>query len=127
MDSSAAAALPGGGARRERGKDGGRTALPSPEPLRGATGCSLELSFLISSRQPWALVGILGGDPFLTAEDKREYDGNGTTGLAVAQREFLTYDGTRFTVTAFSGWIKGFVFADNCLSSVALLSLFSLL
>uniref|UniRef100_A0A8V0ZBY9 G8 domain-containing protein n=1 Tax=Gallus gallus TaxID=9031 RepID=A0A8V0ZBY9_CHICK len=67
----------------------------------------LELSFLISSRQPWALVGILGGDPFLTAEDKREYHGNGTTGLAVAQREFLTYDGTRFTVTAFSGWIKG--------------------
>lgn len=58
-------------------------------------------------RQPWALVGILGGDPFLTAEDKREYHGNGTTGLAVAQREFLTYDGTRFTVTAFSGWIKG--------------------
>uniref|UniRef100_A0A8C2UBC3 hyaluronoglucosaminidase n=1 Tax=Coturnix japonica TaxID=93934 RepID=A0A8C2UBC3_COTJA len=58
-------------------------------------------------RQPWALVGILGGDPLSTVEDKREYHGNGTTGLAVAQREFLTYDGTRFTVTAFSGWIKG--------------------
>uniref|UniRef100_G1N7X6 G8 domain-containing protein n=1 Tax=Meleagris gallopavo TaxID=9103 RepID=G1N7X6_MELGA len=58
-------------------------------------------------RQPWALVGILGGDPLSTSEDKREYHGNGTTGLAVAQREFLTYDGTRFTVTAFSGWIKG--------------------
>lgn len=41
------------------------------------------------------------------AEDKREYHGSGTTGLAVARREFLTYDGTRFTVTAFSGWIKG--------------------
>uniref|UniRef100_A0A803YDU6 G8 domain-containing protein n=1 Tax=Meleagris gallopavo TaxID=9103 RepID=A0A803YDU6_MELGA len=51
--------------------------------------------------------GILGGDPLSTSEDKREYHGNGTTGLAVAQREFLTYDGTRFTVTAFSGWIKG--------------------
>uniref|UniRef100_A0A8B9TVD1 G8 domain-containing protein n=1 Tax=Anas platyrhynchos TaxID=8839 RepID=A0A8B9TVD1_ANAPL len=58
-------------------------------------------------RQPWALVGILGGDALSTAEDKREYHGSGTTGLAVAQREFLTYDGTRFTVTAFSGWIKG--------------------
>ncbi|XP_065497916.1 inactive cell surface hyaluronidase CEMIP2-like [Caloenas nicobarica] len=58
-------------------------------------------------RQPWALVGILGGDRLSTVEDKREYHGNGTTGLAVAQREFLTYDGTRFTVTAFSGWIKG--------------------
>lgn len=127
MDSSAAAALPGGGARRERGRDGGRAALPSPGSLPGVAGCSSELSFLISYRQPWALVGILGGDPLSTAEDKREYHGNGTTGLAIAQREFLTYDGTRFTVTAFSGWIKGFVFADNNLSSVALLSLFSLL
>ncbi|XP_009884454.1 PREDICTED: transmembrane protein 2-like [Charadrius vociferus] len=57
--------------------------------------------------QPWALVGILGGDRGSAAEEKREYHGNGTTGLAVAQRDFLTYDGTRFTVTAFSGWIKG--------------------
>ncbi|XP_068000437.1 cell surface hyaluronidase CEMIP2, partial [Melanerpes formicivorus] len=58
-------------------------------------------------RQPWALVGVLGGDHLSTAEDRREYSGNGTTGLAVAQRDFLTYDGTRFTVTAFSGWLKG--------------------
>ncbi|NXD76591.1 TMEM2 hyaluronidase, partial [Halcyon senegalensis] len=58
-------------------------------------------------RQPWALVGILGGDQLSTAEDKQEYHGNGTTKLAIAQRDFLTYDGTRFTVTAFSGWIKG--------------------
>ncbi|OPJ70480.1 transmembrane protein 2-like [Patagioenas fasciata monilis] len=58
-------------------------------------------------RQPWALVGILGGDRLSTVEDKREYHRNGTTGLAVARKEFLTYDGTRFTVTAFSGWIKG--------------------
>ncbi|XP_074455970.1 cell surface hyaluronidase CEMIP2-like isoform X2 [Larus michahellis] len=58
-------------------------------------------------RQPWALVGILGGDQGSTAEEKRDYHGNGTTGLAVARRDFLTYDGTRFTVTAFSGWIKG--------------------
>ncbi|KAM6125441.1 cell surface hyaluronidase CEMIP2-like [Phoenicopterus ruber ruber] len=61
----------------------------------------------LGHRQPWALVGILGGDQLSTAEAKREYHGNGTTGLAVAQRDFLTYDGTRFTVTAFSGWIKG--------------------
>uniref|UniRef100_A0A8C8AY47 Hyaluronoglucosaminidase n=1 Tax=Otus sunia TaxID=257818 RepID=A0A8C8AY47_9STRI len=53
------------------------------------------------------MVGILGGGQLSPAEDKREYHGNGTTGLAVAQRDFLTYDGTRFTVTAFSGWIKG--------------------
>ncbi|NXS08129.1 TMEM2 hyaluronidase, partial [Neodrepanis coruscans] len=58
-------------------------------------------------RQPWALVGILGGDQLSPAEDKREYHRNGTTGLAIAKRDFLTYDGTCFTVTAFSGWIKG--------------------
>ncbi|XP_053933087.1 cell surface hyaluronidase-like isoform X4 [Cuculus canorus] len=58
-------------------------------------------------RQPWALVGILGGDQLSAVEDKREYRGNGTTGLAVAQKDFLTYDGTHFTVTAFSGWIRG--------------------
>ncbi|XP_062439292.1 inactive cell surface hyaluronidase CEMIP2-like [Rhea pennata] len=58
-------------------------------------------------RQPWALVGILGGDPLSTVEDKREYHRNGTTGLAVAQKDFQTYDGIRFTVTAFSGWVKG--------------------
>ncbi|XP_064373332.1 inactive cell surface hyaluronidase CEMIP2-like isoform X2 [Dromaius novaehollandiae] len=61
----------------------------------------------LGHRQPWALVGILGGDPLLTVEDKREYHGTGTTGLAVAQRDFQTYDGIRFTVTAFSGWVKG--------------------
>ncbi|NXA33222.1 TMEM2 hyaluronidase, partial [Eudromia elegans] len=58
-------------------------------------------------RQPWALVGILGGDPLATVEDKRVYHRNGTTGLAVAQRDFQTYDGVHFTVTAFSGWVKG--------------------
>ncbi|NWX96773.1 TMEM2 hyaluronidase, partial [Nothoprocta ornata] len=58
-------------------------------------------------RQPWALVGILGGDPLATVEDKRDYHGNGSTGLAIAQRDFQTYDGIHFTVTAFSGWVKG--------------------
>ncbi|XP_059570591.1 cell surface hyaluronidase isoform X3 [Alligator mississippiensis] len=58
-------------------------------------------------RQPWALVGVLGGDQFSTSEDRKQYQRNGTTGLAVAERDFQTYDGTHFTVTAFSGWIKG--------------------
>lgn len=91
------------------------------------SGCHSPCSFPVSSRQPWALVGILGGDQLSAAESKREYHGNGTTGLAVAQRDFLTYDGTRFTVTAFSGWIKGLVFPHKCLSSVALLCSFRLL
>uniref|UniRef100_A0A8B9TTC1 G8 domain-containing protein n=1 Tax=Anas platyrhynchos TaxID=8839 RepID=A0A8B9TTC1_ANAPL len=88
-----------------------------------SAGCLPDRSLLVSFRQPWALVGILGGDALSTAEDKREYHGSGTTGLAVAQREFLTYDGTRFTVTAFSGWIKGLVAPHGCSPSAALLSL----
>ncbi|XP_041574292.1 uncharacterized protein [Taeniopygia guttata] len=58
-------------------------------------------------RQSWVLVGILGGDQLSRAGDKQEYNEKGTTGLAIAQRDFLTYDGTCFTVTAFNGWIKG--------------------
>ncbi|NWZ50095.1 TMEM2 hyaluronidase, partial [Haliaeetus albicilla] len=97
------------GAERSGGE--ARRAAPSPPApalwgLEGS-GCRPLCSLAVSCRQPWALVGVLGGDRLSTAEDKREYHGNGTTGLAVAQRDFLTYDGTRFTVTAFSGWIKG--------------------
>ncbi|XP_043933872.1 cell surface hyaluronidase-like isoform X2 [Protopterus annectens] len=58
-------------------------------------------------RQPWALVGTIGGGLFSTTEDKRLYEGNGTTNLAVARRDFHTYDGTHFTVTAYSEWVKG--------------------
>ncbi|XP_053128836.1 cell surface hyaluronidase-like [Hemicordylus capensis] len=58
-------------------------------------------------RQPWALVGILGGDPSSTAEDANWPQGNGTVRLAVAAKDFQTYEGIGFTVTAFSGWIKG--------------------
>ncbi|RLW03640.1 hypothetical protein DV515_00006398 [Chloebia gouldiae] len=57
-------------------------------------------------RQSWVLVGILGGDQLSRAEDKQEYNENGATGLVIAQRDFLTYDGTCFTVTTFNGWIK---------------------
>uniref|UniRef100_K7FSZ3 hyaluronoglucosaminidase n=1 Tax=Pelodiscus sinensis TaxID=13735 RepID=K7FSZ3_PELSI len=58
-------------------------------------------------RQPWALVGILGGGQFSTTEDRKQYQVNGTTGLAIARRDFQTYEGITFRVTAFSGWIKG--------------------
>lgn len=80
--------------------------------LGGGLRMSLVCSFPVFSRQSWALVGILGGD--------RLFHGNGTR-LAVAQRDFLTYDGTRFTVTTFTGWIKSSVFPENCSSSVAFL------
>lgn len=120
---------PTGGAGRGSGREGGGI-RDSEQPLRApeaggdvCAGCPPDRSLPVPSRQPWALVGILGGDALSTAEDKREYHGNGTTGFAVAQREFLTYDGTRFTVTAFSGWIKGLVAPDRCLPSAALLGL----
>nr|XP_056722063.1 cell surface hyaluronidase-like [Euleptes europaea] len=58
-------------------------------------------------RQPWALVGILGGHPPSTVEDAKPSQGNGTTGLAIAVKGFQTYDGVRFRITAFSGWKKG--------------------
>ncbi|XP_015198406.2 inactive cell surface hyaluronidase CEMIP2-like isoform X3 [Lepisosteus oculatus] len=58
-------------------------------------------------RQPWALVGTLRGGPFSTTENRRPYTMSGTTGAAIARREFQTYDGTRFTVTAYSEWVKG--------------------
>lgn len=128
------AGTPGRGRERRgeqrRGGEARRAAPSPPAPalwgLEGS-GCRPLCSVAVSCRQPWALVGVLGGDRLSTAEDKREYHGNGTTGLAVAQRDFLTYDGTRFTVTAFSGWIKGLVFPDDCLPSVALLRFLRLL
>ncbi|KAM5171349.1 cell surface hyaluronidase CEMIP2-like [Mantella aurantiaca] len=58
-------------------------------------------------RQPWALVGVLGEGPLKVSEDKKQYENNGTTGLAIATREFQTYGGLHFTVTAYSGWNKG--------------------
>ncbi|XP_040270078.1 cell migration-inducing and hyaluronan-binding protein [Bufo bufo] len=58
-------------------------------------------------RQPWALVGTLGKGALKVNEDRKHYESNGTTGLAFASREFQTYGGMHFTVTAYSGWIKG--------------------
>ncbi|XP_066491514.1 cell surface hyaluronidase-like [Tiliqua scincoides] len=58
-------------------------------------------------RQPWALVGILGGDPASTIEDAKLAQENGTTRLAIATKDFQTYEGVGFKITAFSGWIQG--------------------
>ncbi|XP_053573650.1 cell surface hyaluronidase-like [Bombina bombina] len=63
--------------------------------------------FHLGYRQPWAFVGVLGEGPFKVSEDRKHYESNGTTGLATATREFQTYGGLHFTVTAYSGWIKG--------------------
>ncbi|MEE6503771.1 hypothetical protein FKM82_004941 [Ascaphus truei] len=58
-------------------------------------------------RQPWTLVGVLGEGPFKVTEDRKQYEVNGTTDLATATQQFQTYGGQHFTVTAYSGWIKG--------------------
>uniref|UniRef100_A0A8C5M5N0 Hyaluronoglucosaminidase n=1 Tax=Leptobrachium leishanense TaxID=445787 RepID=A0A8C5M5N0_9ANUR len=63
--------------------------------------------FHLGYRQPWALVGVLGEGPLRISEERKSYDSNGTTGLAVASREFQTYNGLHFTVSTYSGWIKG--------------------
>ncbi|XP_072324858.1 cell surface hyaluronidase CEMIP2-like isoform X1 [Scyliorhinus torazame] len=57
-------------------------------------------------RQAWAIVGVLASETFVM-EDKRSYQLNGSTGMAIATRDFQTYDGTHFTVTAFSEWVHG--------------------
>ncbi|XP_051776376.1 cell surface hyaluronidase-like isoform X1 [Erpetoichthys calabaricus] len=56
-------------------------------------------------RQPWALVGTVGGAA--ASESRRLYHSSGSTGRATARRHFQTYDGTSFTVTAYSEWVKG--------------------
>ncbi|XP_078386603.1 cell surface hyaluronidase CEMIP2-like isoform X2 [Cetorhinus maximus] len=57
-------------------------------------------------RQPWAIVGVvLASESFV--EEKRLYEPNGSTGMAIARRDFQTYDGIHFTVTAFSEWVHG--------------------
>uniref|UniRef100_A0A670JWU2 G8 domain-containing protein n=1 Tax=Podarcis muralis TaxID=64176 RepID=A0A670JWU2_PODMU len=58
-------------------------------------------------RQPWVLVGTLGGDASSITEDAMPSQRNGTTRLATATREFKTYEGIVFTIAAHSGWIKG--------------------
>ncbi|XP_067827723.1 inactive cell surface hyaluronidase CEMIP2-like isoform X2 [Heptranchias perlo] len=58
-------------------------------------------------RQPWAIVGVLGASVSFVVEDKRLYQPNGSTGMAIARRDFQTYEGIHFTVTAFSEWVQG--------------------
>uniref|UniRef100_W5MTF7 hyaluronoglucosaminidase n=1 Tax=Lepisosteus oculatus TaxID=7918 RepID=W5MTF7_LEPOC len=59
-------------------------------------------------RQAWALVGVVGGGNASCSEDVREHENHDTGGRAVARREFLTVDGVRFSVTAYSEWKNGY-------------------
>ncbi|KAH0628271.1 hypothetical protein JD844_009180 [Phrynosoma platyrhinos] len=60
----------------------------------------------LSYRQAWALVGVIGDGQSSCNESVRDYV-NHNTGKAIAQREFVTLDGQRFAVRAFSEWIDG--------------------
>lgn len=62
---------------------------------------------LILCRQAWALVGVINSGNFSCNESVREYENHSTGGKALAQREFFTFDGQKFSVTAFSEWNEG--------------------
>ncbi|KAL2091959.1 hypothetical protein ACEWY4_011757 [Coilia grayii] len=59
-------------------------------------------------RQAWALVSVVGGGNASCAEDVREHENHDTSGKALARREFVTVNGVRFSVTAYSEWRNGF-------------------
>ncbi|MBN3297827.1 TMEM2 hyaluronidase, partial [Amia calva] len=59
-------------------------------------------------RQAWALVAVLGGGNASCSEEVREHENHDTGGQAVARKEFITVDGVKFFVTAYSEWRNGF-------------------
>lgn len=59
-------------------------------------------------RQAWALVSVIGGGNGSCTEDVREHENHNTGGKALARRDFITTDGVRFTVTAYSEWQNGY-------------------
>ncbi|MCJ8746697.1 hypothetical protein PDJAM_G00144710 [Pangasius djambal] len=58
-------------------------------------------------RQAWALVSVVGGGNGSCTEDVREHENHDTGGKALARREFVTVDGVRFFVSAYSEWWNG--------------------
>ncbi|XP_012873851.1 PREDICTED: transmembrane protein 2 [Dipodomys ordii] len=58
-------------------------------------------------RQAWALVGVIDGGSTSCNESVRNYENHSSGGKALAQREFYTLDGQKFSVMAYSEWIEG--------------------
>ncbi|XP_053430882.1 cell surface hyaluronidase [Nycticebus coucang] len=58
-------------------------------------------------RQAWALVGVIDSGSTSCNESVRNYENHSSGGKALAQREFYTTDGQKFSVTAYSEWIEG--------------------
>ncbi|XP_076855130.1 cell surface hyaluronidase isoform X2 [Brachyhypopomus gauderio] len=59
-------------------------------------------------RQAWALVSVVGGGNGSCTEAVREHENHDTGGRALARRDFITADGVRFSVTAYSEWRTGY-------------------
>lgn len=87
------------------------------------TNNQLRLLFL-PYRQAWALVGVIDGGSSSCNESVRNYENHSTGGKALAQGEFYTLDGQKFSVTAYSEWVQGrqrsFTFCDTLLGGVTL-------
>lgn len=58
-------------------------------------------------RQAWALVSVVGGGNGSCVEEVREHENHDTGGKALARRDFVTVDGVRFFVSAYSEWWNG--------------------
>lgn len=61
----------------------------------------------LSRRQAWALVSVVGGGNSSCSEQVREHENHDTGGKAMARLEFVTVDGVRFFVSAYSEWWNG--------------------
>ncbi|XP_060738848.1 cell surface hyaluronidase [Tachysurus vachellii] len=59
-------------------------------------------------RQAWALVSVVGGGNSSCSEQVREHENHDTGGKAMARLEFVTVDGVRFFVSAYSEWWNGY-------------------
>lgn len=89
-----------------------RCPIPASQPpMSGVWVISMtnnQMCLLFSPhRQAWALVGVIDGGSSSCNESVRNYENHSTGGKALAQGEFYTLDGQKFSVTAYSEWIEG--------------------
>lgn len=86
-----------------------KTSLP-PYPCLGLGSFLWQITRCVCccpARQAWALVGVIDGGSSSCNESVRNYENHSTGGKALAQGEFYTLDGQKFSVTAYSEWIEG--------------------
>lgn len=79
----------------------------NPENTRCSVTQLFVCFFSAFRRQAWALVSVVGGGNGSCTEDVREHENHDTGGKALARRDFVTVDGVRFSVSAYSEWWNG--------------------